>query len=307
MGDSRKRRRADEADVPKVEWTELQRVWLKRVQKLFEGNGPPRPGLELKRHEEVMRLRTFLSRKYAQLMDEIHDGQIRGTSELSESQALPREAFNRWLMERINAGGRDPLLGGQASSTDLLNAAAEGLERDLCGPFLRSESPRDALANFASKVQSLCLELANEADAAAERVRVIASSFESTANEKVSATLNAKRGCYVFSLDIDNPTGCKNDLRREADVESESGSDGCSPTFTLSPSALARLAWPLHVCAEFHSLPHPSYLYGLGRYSDTSKIFKANSVSGCIRGLCNTYRYLLSEVCVTLIDTYSIL
>lgn len=247
--DLRKRRRTDQTNKPdkpelNVEWTKLQRVWIKRVQKLFEGFGPPQPSLELKRREEVMQLRRRLSDKYAELIDTWKIS-LRSNSEPSpstDSPTLPREAFNRWLMERINAGGIDPLLGGQADTT-LLKAATEGLEHDLCSPFLRSEGCEGVtkdVANFAEKVRSLCSWLTSEADAAAERIANSARSASQTF-AKVSATLNAKRGCYVFSLDQSD----SGELGGEAVVEAESESDASdanSPSFTLSPSALARLA-----------------------------------------------------------------
>eukprot|EP00438_Fugacium_kawagutii_P007799 Skav236034 [mRNA] locus=scaffold1509:128747:129499:+ [translate_table: standard] len=245
---SAKRRRTD------GEWRDLQRLWFKRVQKVFEGNGPPRPSLELKRREEVLRLRKLLSQKYEDLIA-LFEPKISFSREADSLGApLPREAFNRWLMERLNAGGTDPLLGGQAPSKDLLRAAAEGLERDLCGPMrdtkLGAAERQEAedsescqvlqssqYAKFSSKVRSLCSELANEADLAAERIAVIsAGTLEAV---KVSATLNAKRGCYVFSLD--SQINCRSDLDEEVDGDAASGSDA-SPTFTLSPSALARLA-----------------------------------------------------------------
>ena len=211
--DSRKRRRTDQTNKPdkpdkpdkpelNVEWTNLQRVWLKRVKRLFEDFGPPQPSLELKRREEVMQLRRRLSDKYAELIDTWKVSSRRNpdpppSTDSPTLPSLPREAFNRWLMERINAGGTDPLLGGQADAP-LLKAAAEGLEHDLCGPLHSEAAPKD-FANFAEKVRGLCSWLASEADAAAERIARSAKSARSASQtSKVSATLNAKRGCYVF-------------------------------------------------------------------------------------------------------------
>lgn len=239
---SAKRRRTD------AEWTDFQRLWFKRVQKVFEGNGPPRPSLELKRREEVLRLRKLLSKKYEDLIADF-DFELpqicfslgSEADSLGGAPSLPREAFNRWLMERLNAGGTDPLLGGHAPK-DLLRAAAEGLERDLCKALdakLGAAAEAESSAKFSSKVQSLCSELANEADSAAERIAVISAGSTLQA-VKVSATLNAKRGCYVFSLD--NQINCTSNLDEEVDGDAEIGSDATSPTFTLSPSALARLA-----------------------------------------------------------------
>lgn len=125
----------------------LRGVWLRRMQAVFE-DGPTWPLLELKRRAEVLRLRRTVA-------------------------DWPRESFNRWLMERLNTQGVDPLLGSGAQT-----------------------------------------ELDREADRAAEGL----ARQRERCEREVVATLEARRGCYVLSL------------------------AGEEPEFTVSPSALARLA-----------------------------------------------------------------
>ena len=126
----------------------LRGVWLERMRAVFEEDLVPWPLLELKRRSEVLRLREMVPN-------------------------WPREAFNRWLMERLQEG--DLLLGDDDT------------------------------------------ELGRAAKAAAERLKRLERS-----DEQVVATLEARRGSYVLSL--------------EGEEE-----------FTVSPSALARLApsWPV--------------------------------------------------------------
>lgn len=238
MGDTEdtcERRRVETIRTSRQDWTHFQRVWLKQVEKIFTNTGPPRPTLELKRREEVMDLRKHLNFKYEELIQtsQLDFEPLGSTDEMT--QTVPREAFNRWLMERINAGGIDPLLGGHASADWLKAAAAEGLERDLCGPFVQQ-----GRSNFASKVRELCSELSSKADAAAERIMEL--SQGDVGDGKVSASLNAKRGCYVFTLDKNESSDFVAENEAETS-EADSGADGSSiTTFTLSPSALARLA-----------------------------------------------------------------
>lgn len=226
----RRRIRTPEREEPEPRTT-LQRLWLKRIQSLFERGGPPQPIVEVKRRLEVLRLRELLSNRYEDLIKIM---QASNAHSLMKSTTLRREAFNRWLMERINGGGIDPLLGGHLPTTSdarpSLNAAAEGLYYDLREPFLQE---KELPESFANKIDAICSELEREADAAAERMNSL--SIEET--QQVLATLNANRGCYIFSLSDEG------DREAGPNVEPEEE----HAVFTLSPSALARLAHPFHV------------------------------------------------------------
>ena len=226
-----KRSRTETASGHSV--TSLQQLWLKRIQFVFEQVGPPLPSVEVKRREEVLHLRRHLSERYQDFLE-------RNMPSTRTSDAnVPREAFNRWLMERINANGMDPLLGGSAPTDSeaqfSLKAAEEGLYHDLCEPF-RQES-LSLGGNLVSQVQHICSTLANKADAAAERLRATFSGERKAFAEgrRVLATLNAKRGCYVFTLSDGEEID-------EEDLEGEE-----LAVFTLSPSALAHLSQAFHV------------------------------------------------------------
>ncbi|CAE8619752.1 unnamed protein product [Polarella glacialis] len=125
----------------------LDQLWLKRACAVAAGGDglfPPNPRIELLRRSELLRLRRLLDESCRRLFDdELLKAAAKAAGEIdveapSSSSGLlergaPREAFNRWLMERMNAGGADPLLGGSFGPENhrALEAADAGLQRDI--------------------------------------------------------------------------------------------------------------------------------------------------------------------------------
>ena len=173
----------------------------------------------------MTRLRTFLQSEW---------------EAYSDGEALPREAFNRWLMERLNAGGIDPILGG-GGDEELLRAAADGLHREI----LRALRDTSDMSEMSSKVWGTCSRLAAEADAAAVRLQASATQ-DTPETPRVLATLNAPRACYEFRLET------REDRSASENVEPDEHETIRSHVFTISPSALSQLAQPVQVLRVQH-------------------------------------------------------
>ncbi|CAJ1373590.1 unnamed protein product [Effrenium voratum] len=133
-------------------------------------------------------------------------------------------------MERLNAGGIDPILGG-GGDEELLRAAADGLHREI----LRALRDTSDMSEMSSKVWGTCSRLAAEADAAAVRLQASATQ-DTPETPRVLATLNAPRACYEFRLET------REDRSASENVEPDEHETIGSHVFTISPSALSQLA-----------------------------------------------------------------
>ena len=240
-GSSRKRQRTRDHEDP------LARLWLRRL--CDAGSAIPRPALEQLRRAEVLGLRARFDARYADVCKEV--GKEEGAWQ------APRESFNKWLMERLNGKGMDPLWGGndlefQVSGT--AEEADEALRRRLCRDLLLGLDAETA-ATAESRVRRICSQLTSEAAAAAKSLH---GKLKAECSSAVSTTFDARRGCYLFTLpgSPDSPAivnACSDSEVSGESAEAEPG--GSSEAFAISPSALARLAFARLVCSCSSSLP----------------------------------------------------
>ena len=244
-GSSRKRQRTSGLGQGDRE-DPLTRVWLRRL--CDAGSAIPRPALEQLRRAEILGLRARFDARYAEVCKEV------GKEETARQ--APRESFNKWLMERLNGKGMDPLWGGDDSKFQVSGSAEEADEalcRRLCRVLLLGLDAETA-ATAESRVRRICCQLTSEAAAAAKSLH---RKLKAECSSTVSATFDARRGCYLFTLpgSPDSPAIANACSDSEGSGESADEPGGSSEAFAISPSALARLALARLVCLRSSSLP----------------------------------------------------
>ncbi|CAE7234824.1 Jmjd8, partial [Symbiodinium sp. KB8] len=144
-------------------------------------------------------------------------------------------------MERLNGKGMDPLWGGDDSKFQVSGSAEEADEalcRRLCRVLLLGLDAETA-ATAESRVRRICCQLTSEAAAAAKSLH---RKLKAECSSTVSATFDARRGCYLFTLpgSPDSPAIANACSDSEGSGESADEPGGSSEAFAISPSALAR-------------------------------------------------------------------
>ena len=154
-----------------------------------------------------------------------------------------------WQRNGSSLGGDDSKFQVSGSAEE----ADEALCRRLCRVLLLGLDAETA-ATAASRVRRICCQLTSEAAAAAKSLH---RKLKAECSSTVSATFDARRGCYLFTLpeSPDSPAIANACSDSEGSGESADEPGGSSEAFAISPSALARLALARLVCLRSSSLP----------------------------------------------------